>query len=288
MKRILITGKNSYIGTSFERYIQENYPKDFQIDTLDMLDKKWKEYDFSTYDTIFHVAGIAHQKETKQNEHLYYEINRDLAIKVANKAKEEGTAQFVLMSSMSVYGLIKGHITKTTLPKPQSAYGKSKLAADNYISRLSNSQFKVVILRPPMVYGYNCKGNYQLLRQFVLKFKVFPDIVNKRSMVYIDNLSEFIAQIIKLEKSGLFFPQNEEYVSTLDMAKNIAEANKFDLKIVSIFNPIIRNIKSILIDKVFGDLTYEQVDTISSISFHDSIYMTERINYGYTKKRGKL
>ena len=77
MKKVLITGANSYIGTSFEKYIKENHPDDYQIDTLDMLDQNWKEYDFSGYDSVFHVAGIAHKKESKKNAHLYYEINRD-------------------------------------------------------------------------------------------------------------------------------------------------------------------------------------------------------------------
>ena len=127
MKKILITGANSYIGTSFEKYIKENYPNDYIVDTVDMIDDSWREKNFSGYDSVFHVAGIAHQKETKENAHLYYEVNRDLAIETAKKAKSDGAKRFIFLSSMSVYGMDTGVITRETEPNPKSNYGKSKL-----------------------------------------------------------------------------------------------------------------------------------------------------------------
>ena len=71
MKKVLITGANSYIGTSFEKYVNTNYKSEIEIDTLDMMNPHWIEQDFSKYDCIFHVAGIAHQKETKENKSSY-------------------------------------------------------------------------------------------------------------------------------------------------------------------------------------------------------------------------
>ena len=126
MKKILITGANSYIGTSFEKYLKENYPDEYIVDTVDMIDGSWREKSFAGYDSVFHVAGIAHQKETKKNAHLYYEVNRDLAVETAKKAKSEGVKQFIFLSSMSVYGMDTGVITKETKPNPKSNYGKSK------------------------------------------------------------------------------------------------------------------------------------------------------------------
>jgi len=116
LKKILITGANSYIGTSFEKWMGQY--EGYEIDTVDTKNNKWKEADFSKYDVVFHVAGIAHIKETKENAHLYYEINRDMTVEIANKAKENGIKQFVLLSSMSVYGMVTGIITKTTKPNP--------------------------------------------------------------------------------------------------------------------------------------------------------------------------
>src|SRR5699024_9859467 len=139
-KKILITGKNSYIGRSFIEYCKKN-EIDFEIDELDVRGEEWRDYNFSSYDTIIHLAGIAHIKETKQNEHLYYEVNRDLAIAVAEKAKESRIKNFIFMSTMSVYGLFEGHIDGTTLPNPTNAYGKSKLQAEEKIKDLNSNKF---------------------------------------------------------------------------------------------------------------------------------------------------
>ena len=82
MKRILITGANSYIGTSFEKWVAQ-WPEDYQVETVGTRNGEWKELDFSPYDVVFHVAGIAHQDAKADQEELYYKVNRDLTIEVA-------------------------------------------------------------------------------------------------------------------------------------------------------------------------------------------------------------
>ena len=107
MKRILITGANSYIGTSFEKYLADNYPDKYVVYTIDMVDGSWREKSFAGYDSVFHVAGIAHSdtgKISKEKEKLYYEINTDLTFETAKKAKADGAGQFIFMSSAIVYG----------------------------------------------------------------------------------------------------------------------------------------------------------------------------------------
>lgn len=277
MKKILITGANSYIGTSFEKYIQENYPKDYIIQTVDMIGNNWKEKDFLGYDSVFHVAGIAHIKETAENRHLYYDVNRDLAVKVAKVAKESGVNQFILLSTMSVYGLTVGHIKKDTPTHPINAYGESKVQADEEIKNLEDRNFKFACLRPPMVYGKGCKGNYQSLRKFALKSPIFPDYQNARSMVYIENLCEFVKNVIEQEKSGLFFPQNSEYVNTSKMVKEIAEIHGNKMRLTKAFSWMLKFLQIGIVNKVFGDLTYEAVDTVSNYGFKESIKRTEQM-----------
>lgn len=255
MKRILITGANSYIGMSFEKYMS-NF-KDYSIDTLDMLDPNWKDYDFSKYDSIFHVAGIAHIKETKENAQLYYKVNRDITIEVAKIAKSKGVKQFVFLSSMSVYGIEVGIITKETEPNPNTNYGKSKLEAEIGLNELRDDNFKVAILRPPMVYGEGCKGNYKLLTKFALMSPIFPDIENKRSMIHIDKLCEYVKKYIDENANDVFYPQDDKYVCTTEMVKEIAKSHNKNIKTTKIFNPIIKNIKYDLFNKVFGDLIYK-------------------------------
>lgn len=222
MKKILITGANSYIGTSFEKYMAQ-WPEEYEVSTVDMIDGSWREKSFAGYDAVYHVAGIAHIRQTRENEQLYYKINRDLAIEVAQKAKADGVRQFVFMSSMSVYGMEKGIITPATQPAPTTPYGKSKLQAEQALARLEDERFRIAVARPPMVYGKNCKGNFQLLLKLVQKSPVFPAVNNQRSMISIENLCAFVRMVIDNKDSGVFFPQNREYVNTTEMAAMMAE-----------------------------------------------------------------
>jgi len=279
MKNILITGKNSYIGTSLENWLMRE-PDKYKVDTVDMKDGSWKEKDFSEYDVVFHVAGIAHIKETKENAELYYKVNRDLAYETAKKAKNDGVKQFIFLSSMSVYGIKNGVIDKDSPLNPQSNYGKSKLQAEELIESLADNAFKVAISRPPMIYGKGCKGNYPRLAKLAIKSPIFPDIKNKRSMIYIDNLCEFVRLLINDCRGGLFFPQNDEYICTTDMVRVIAEVHKKKIRMTKLFNPLLSLLNTGSVNKVFGDLVYKKVlsnmpKRYNIIDFEKSILMTE-------------
>ena len=263
MKRILITGRGGYIGTSFEKWMSQ-WPEEYSIDTLDTKGD-WQSYDFSPYDVVFHVTGIAHVDAKADMEDLYYQVNRDLTIEAAQKAKAEGVKQFIFMSSIIVYGDSsklgeKRVITKDTIPIPTNFYGNSKLQAEQGIQPLQDEHFKVVILRPPMIYGKGSKGNYPKLARLARKTPVFPDIENERSMLYIENLCEFIRLMIDNETRGIFFPQNKEYVKTAELVKTIAEVYGKKMRLTKVFNGLIRwgSKKVLAINKVFGSLVYEK------------------------------
>lgn len=280
MKKILITGKNSYVGKSLEKWLA-NYPDRYLIDSISLRENSWKDKDFSEYDVVFHVAGIAHIKETKENAHLYYRVNRDLAYEVAQKAKIEGVKQFIFLSSMSVYGIESGVIDNDSPLKPKSNYGKSKLQAEELISAIEGGTFKVTIIRPPMIYGKGCRGNYTRLANLAIKIPIFPDVDNKRSMIYIDNLSEFIRLLIDDSKSGLFHPQNKEYVCTTEMVKMIAELHGTNIKMTKLFNVFFKLISINTVKKVFGDLVYDKkMDDYKNsyivCDFETSIRLTEK------------
>jgi len=285
MKRVLITGANSYIGTNVERWLLRE-PDKYHVDTLDLKDPSWKNYDFSPYDVVFHVAGIAHVSRNPKLKDLYYSVNRDLAIETAKKAKDDGVKQFIFMSSIIVYGdssSSKRVITKDTVPTPSNFYGDSKLQAEQGIRALESESFKVVILRPPMIYGKGCKGNYPKLAKLALKLPFFPDIYNERSMLYIDNLCEFIRLMIDNEERGIFFPQNKEYVKTSEMVRLIAEAHGKKIKLVKLFNIPIKLLGFIFkfVNKVFGNMVYElsmseYKDDYQIIDYNTSIMNTEK------------
>lgn len=277
MKRILITGANSYIGTSFEKWVTQ-WPEEYHVDTIDTKNGEWKELDFSPYDVVFHVAGIAHTSSDPKMEDLYYKINRDLTIETASKAKKEGVKQFIFMSSIIVYGdgsSSKRIIDRDTVPKPSNFYGNSKLLAEEGIKLLESDSFRIVTLRPPMIYGKGSKGNYPKLSKVAQQLPIFPDMDNQRSMLHIDNLCEFIKVVIDNEERGLFFPQNDEYVNTSEMVKLIGEAHGKNVKLTKIFNPVLRLMIERVgtVNKVFGNLVYEK-----SLSHYKENYRIRDLN----------
>lgn len=266
MKKILIAGVGSYIGTWVESHLKK-WPERYQVDTVDMIGDGWRSLSFSGYDAIFHVAGIVHQAQSKKDPaqaELYDRVNARLPVEVAQKAKAEGVKQFVFMSSASVYGLNApvgkvAMITKDTPLRPEDNYGISKAKAEEGLRTLAGEEFRIAILRPPMIYGKGCKGNYQTLAKLAKKLPIFPDVKNQRSMLYIENLAEFVRLVIDDEAEGIFCPQNKEYVCTSDMVNRIARANGKGIGLVKGVTWALKLLCPFtdLADKAFGSLCYD-------------------------------
>lgn len=282
MKKILITGANSYIGTSVEKWLlsKENY----EVVTLDVKDTDWKKFDFSPFDSVFHVAGIAHFSKDESKKDLYYQVNTDLTAEVAAKAKNAGVGQFIFMSSIIIYGdssSAKRIIGKDTDPTPSDFYGDSKWQAEKRISPLESDDFKVVIVRPPMIFGKGSKGNYPKLARLAKKTPFFPDFPNQRSMLHVDNLCAFIQGVIDHESHGIFYPQNKEYVNTSELVSEIANFHGRKIFRSKILNPIIQLFFGFdTVKKVFGNLVYEkeisQYDFEYQVrDFAESVRLTE-------------
>jgi UDP-glucose 4-epimerase len=232
-----------------------------------MIDGSWREKDFSGYDAVYHVAGIAHSDNGKisaEKEKLYYAVNTDLTIETAKKAKADGVKQFVFMSSAIVYGNSaklgkQKMIDKDTPVSPANCYGNSKVLAEQGILALNDESFKVVVLRPPMIYGKGSKGNYPILSKFAQKLPLFPYVKNQRSMLYIGNLVEFVRLMIENQESGVFFPQNSEYSNTSELVKEICKARGKKIRLVKGFTWALKflGLFTGLINKAFGNLTYD-------------------------------
>lgn len=263
MKKILITGANSFVGSNVSQWLQRT-PSDFEVDIVDTMNDVWKSVDFSKYDSVFHVAGIAHVDPKPGMAPLYYKVNRDLAIEVAKVARSQGAKQFIYMSSKIVYHAsksLKGDcVTFDTIPHPNDFYGDSKLQAEQELIKLNCDTFKVAILRPPMIYGPSGKGNFQRLAWIASKSPIFPLWHNKRSMLFIDNLSEFVKQVIVRNLEGTFYPQNKEYVDTCEVIRLLSQKYKKKIWITRLLNPFVWVgsffFKSIC--KMFADSYYVQ------------------------------
>lgn len=305
-KKVLITGEHSYIGESFKTYAEINYPV-LQVDTVDMIGDSWRKKDFSQYDIIYHVAGIAHADVGNVSNAVkeeYYRVNTDLTIDVCEKAKSEGVKEFIFMSSMIVYGDSAPYgkhkiVDSKTVPSASNFYGDSKLQADVGVRSLASDTFKVVVVRPPMIYGENSKGNYRTLSNLAKKLPVFPDINNQRSMLYIDNLCEFLCQVMLIKSMDrnavVLIPQNAEWTKTSDMVKEIAITDGKDIRLLKIMKPIVWFGGKVpgkigeLVNKAFGNscydhsiseyegLNYQKVDIKSSIKKTENTNIAKKV-----------
>lgn len=271
MKKVMLVGVGGYIGGKFTEYIQKNYP-DWQVDAVDSMNRKWAEADFTDYDAVYNVSGLAHANARQGTEEQYYAVNGQLPIDVAMKAKAEGVPMFVQMSSMVVYGDMSGlgeekNIFEDTVPSEPTIYGKSKMMAERGLLKLVDDTFQVAIMRPPLIYSEYARDNFPRLVNFAKKMPIFPNLKNQQSMVYVDNLCELIHLIIENNKGGIYYPQQECYIETSKIVKDIADAVGNKMWLTKIFNPFLKLFskweKLAFIHKAFGSITYDM-----SISNH--------------------
>lgn len=276
MKKVLITGLKSYIGNSFEKYIENMQEPAIQTEKISLKEKDWREKSWAGYDAVLHVAGLAHVDVSRAGEETrkrYYRINRDLAGQAAEKAKKDGVRQFIYLSSIIVYGDSapigkEKRITKETKPAPANFYGDSKLQGDHAVlalqegKRSENMQntFRVLVLRLPMIYGKDSKGNFPKLKKLAERTPVFPKIENRRSMLYIGNLCELIIIAIEGEWEGIICPQNREIVSTGELVRIIGEQKHKKIVLVPGFSGILKLCSHFTgyVNKIFGSLEYDR------------------------------
>ncbi len=283
MRRILIIGKDSYIGENLYKWL-EKFTNKYCVDIVSPRNNKWKEANFKDVDVVINVAGIAHiMNITEDMRDLFYSVNKDLAIEIAQYAKENGVKHFIHFSSMNVYGDFSGEIIDRDAVNPTGFYGDSKLKGDQGILKLVDDDFKAALVRPPFVYGKGCKGNYNKVRKIAQIIPVFPMYNNKKSMIYIDNLCEFIRLIIDNNSEGIFTPQNKELVSTSCLIYEISKCHKHSIFFTRIFNVFIRLLSRYErhLNRAFADDCYNislsnHFDfKYNIISFKESIQKTE-------------
>ncbi|MBA4310816.1 MAG: NAD-dependent epimerase [Chlorobiaceae bacterium] len=277
MKKVLITGENSYIGLSFIEWVKNNHLKNYSVDTISLRDRTWETKDFSTYDTVIHLAAIVHSPLTPSS--LYYEVNRDLTVELAKKVKEQGVKHFIFFSSLSVYGLRNGEINQFTKPLPLDDYGKSKFEAEQELTELETQTFKLSIVRPPIVYGPRCPGNFSRLLRLFYYLPILPKLNNKRSMIFIDNLSDFLHVMIQHQITGTYIPQNEKYVSTISIFREFRKSKGKITILTPLLLPSSLIKKNSILNKLFSDLTVDKnmsalPTTYQKVSFEESIIIS--------------
>ena len=263
MTHILVTGANSYTGKAICEYLS-SWPGKYHVQTISLRGDSWRTESFRGFDSVIHTAGIAHDSTRNSNKEEYYRVNSELTFDTARKAMNDGVRQFVFMSSSIVYGKSApiGHekiITRDSPVNPESYYGDSKVKAENMLATLEGENFRVCVLRCPMIYGRGCRGNYNALSKFARKLPFFPAVRNSRSMLYVKNFAEFVRLVVEDCAHGIFWPQNGEYSCTSEMVKMIAESHGRKILLLPGCEIPLKVLACVsgLVNKAFGSLVYD-------------------------------
>jgi UDP-glucose 4-epimerase len=268
-RKILVTGSSGFVGTNFIRMSPE-----YDIFEVDLIKKKVTEVDFKGVVAVLHLAALVHQRKGASDEE-YIKINCDLAFEMAKKSKSEGVKHFILMSTAKVYGesTLPGESWNEYSPcNPADAYGRSKLAAEKKVQRLGDEDFKITIIRSPLVYGSGVKANMFNLIKLTDRFPILPfgGINNKRSMVYIGNLVALLKKTIDKQAVGIFIAGNLYPISTTQLVQQISTslAKKSILITLPVF--LLKFLKFLfpaLINRLTGSLLIDSTGTNNVLEF---------------------
>ena len=221
---ITITGASGFVGQNLLRFLK----KDNDLVPLSIRFNQNKKFNLNS-SVVIHLAGKAHDLKKTFEVKEYYEANTELTKKVFNQFLESSSKVFIFMSSVkAAKDVVEGILSEDVIPDPVTVYGKSKLAAEEYIlSKEIPENKRVYILRPCMIHGPNNKGNLNLLFNFVSKGIPYPfgRYVNKRSFVSVDNLCFVIKELIDSSKieSGIYNIADDISLSTIDLVQMMSE-----------------------------------------------------------------
>lgn len=274
-KTLMITGASGFIGSNFIARYKDKY----NIIPIDLIKNKPEDIDFKNVDCVLHLAALVHQMKGAPRE-KYFEVNTELTKRVAVYAKASGVKHFVFYSTVKVYGHdgdLYNHdiiLNEDSPCNPKNdPYGESKLEAEKILKDLEDNEFKVGIIRPPMVYGKGVKGNMESLIKLIKICPILPFkyTKNRRSLVNIENLMHLTTLVIDKQAEGIFLPLDEKNLSLFEIVSGIEKA--YDLKRINIplISPlfwILYKIKPNIMIRLYGSLQFENKNTVRSLGYY--------------------
>ena len=275
--KLLITGSNGFVGS----YFINKYESKFEIKKFSFLKDKINTLDCKDVDIAFHLSALVHQMGGASAEE-YEKVNVIQTLQLAKKAKESGVKHFIFMSTVKVYGEeTTSKYSENSICNPEDEYGKSKLKAEKLLLELESENFRVSIIRTPIIYGYGVKANIKSLINLVNKVPLLPfgKIKNKRSMVYIGNLCHLVYETITQEKSGIFLASDDEAISTSRlielMAKNLDK--KVYLVKIPFFESLLKILKPSFHKRLYGSLEIDNSITKEKLNLKNPYSVEEGI-----------
>lgn len=238
--KVGLTGYTGFIGAAFLKQFSHAY----DIQLINLRDSTYLSL-IPGLDAVVHCAGLAHKDDPPPKEE-YFRVNYDYTKILVDACITHQVNQFVFLSTFHV-----------NLKNPTS-YSESKVAAENYLNSVT-SQIHISIIRPPMVYGEGCKGNFPKLVKLIKLSPILPFKYkeNRRSLIYIENLTGFISHLLNKKITGTFSPQDQKTVSIYDLALFISKA--YEQKKILISPPkflliLLKKFMPTIYDRLYNDL----------------------------------
>lgn len=283
-RTLMITGASGFIGSNFIK----RYEKEYNIIPVCLIKNKPEDLNYEGVDTILHLAALVHQMKGAPEE-KYFEINRDLTEKLAVEAKKNGVKHFVFYSTVKVYGYdgdIYNHdfvLTENSPCRPNDPYGQSKYEAEEILRELEDENFKVAMVRPPMVYGEGVKGNMLSLIKLIDRLPVLPFNYdeNKRSIIGIENLLYMTHLIITKEARGIYLGTEGEPVSIKEIFEAIESGlnkKRINIRLPKIIFKILYRVKPNIMVRLYGTLSFRQENKYKEINYSTKNTMENEIN----------
>lgn len=276
---VLIIGGSSFVARYFIKLLNDVY-------SIRTVSRKTTGYEneylssnffeltdelFSNVSIVVNCAAIVHQTQEPDIK-VYNRINYELPLYLAEKAKRNGVKTFVQLSTIAVYGNVS-HINESTTEAPVNAYGKSKLQADKALVKLMDEQFKVLIFRPPLIYGAkDAPGNMMRLIKLIQKKLPLPfkGQENRRDFIHIKNLIGFMQAGIEKNIAGIYLVSDQRPVSVTELYDLIVKHSNIpnrSFKVPSLMLKLVKTFKPGIYDKLFSGLTIDSNLTIEKLKF---------------------
>ena len=274
MKRILLTGANGFVGN----YFLKKYSSSYEIITFSFLNDNFVNLDLSNIDVVIHCSALVHQMKGASWEQ-YEKININQTIQLADKAKKSGVKHFIFLSTIKVYGEESNkHYYENSRTNPTDYYSISKLKAEDSIRNIESSNFKISVLRCPLIYGAGVRANFANLINLIKKASILPfkNIKNKRSLVFVGNVCFILHRIIFLEKRGIFLSVDDKALSTTDLIQMIAKYLDKKILLIDIifFDKFLKIIKPSYYQRLFGSLVINNDYTMETLKLEKNKYST--------------
>jgi len=304
---ILLTGANGFIGKELATQLEKRHLKfkcvirkeslspigegsTVRIDSISPH-QDWEDV-LPGIDSIIHTAARVHVMNDDSMDPLieFHKVNTEGTLKLARQASQAGVKRFIYLSSIKVNGE-STEFGENFLPDdkfvPDDPYGLSKYEAEQGLLAVAKeTDMEVVIIRPPLVYGPGVKANFSSMMKWVNKGVPLPfgAVHNKRSLVALDNLVDFIIHCISHPKAAneVFLISDGYDVSTTELLQKVAKAfgkRAFLIPVpVSLMKFAARLLgKGDVSDRLFGSLQVDSSKVLELLGWKPVITMDDEL-----------